>query len=79
VVKKRCPNPLVQPAGRFRHRKCNCVFVAGMPGEVSRCACGYLWRADKYAPYRWRPVSKRKAYKLLVPEVRAQVAEFESE
>ncbi|HEV2375266.1 MAG TPA: hypothetical protein VGS19_24285 [Streptosporangiaceae bacterium] len=55
---------------------CRCLFRAGKPGEVAACECRSWWRVSKRG--RWHAISKRRAFRRLLPGLRRELSYFEA-
>ena len=55
---------------------CLCWFGAGMPGQIAACGCRSWWRVSKRG--RWHAISKRRAFRALVPQLRRELDYFEA-
>jgi hypothetical protein len=65
----------VQPVRPVWRMQCTCRFRPGRPGEITACECGYWWRAGQRG--RWRPISARRAFRVLVPGLMRELSCFE--
>jgi hypothetical protein len=54
---------------------CACSFRAGRVGEIAACECRSWWRFGKRG--RWHAISKRRARRALLPELRRALTYFE--
>ena len=54
---------------------CRCSFRVGRLGEIAACECRSWWRVGKGG--RWYAISKRRAFRTLVPELTREVGYFE--
>ncbi len=55
--------------------KCLCSFRAGRAGEIASCGCRFWWRVGKRG--RWYAISKRRAFRALLPVVMRELGYFE--
>jgi hypothetical protein len=53
-----------------------CSFRAGRPGEIAACDCRSWWRVSKRG--RWYAISKRRAFRALLPGLIQQLRHFEA-
>jgi hypothetical protein len=67
--------PSYEPTPPVWRMRCQCLFRAGRLGEIAACACRYWWRASKRG--RWYAISKRRAFRALLPDLRREVGGFE--
>jgi hypothetical protein len=74
-----------QPAGRVRPHEpippvwrmfCRCSFRAGRHGEIAACACRWWWRVGRRG--RWYAISKRRAFRALLPGLIGELGYFEA-
>jgi hypothetical protein len=54
---------------------CRCLFRVGRPGEIAACGCRSWWRVSKRG--RWYAISKRRAFRALLPDMRLDLGYFE--
>jgi len=54
---------------------CRCSFQVGRRAEIAVCECRSWWRVSKRG--RWYPISRRRAFRALLPEVRRELSHFE--
>jgi hypothetical protein len=54
---------------------CQCAFRAGRRGEIAACGCGAWWRVG--ARGRWHAISRRRAFRSLLPHLRRELGHFE--
>ena len=54
---------------------CRCSFGVGRRGEIAACGCRSLWRVSKRG--RWYAVSRRRAFRALLPELRRELRYFD--
>jgi hypothetical protein len=54
---------------------CLCSFRAGKPGEIAVCECRCWWRVSRRG--RWYAISRRRAFRALLPELRRELSYFE--
>jgi hypothetical protein len=55
---------------------CRCLFGLGEPGEVVVCQCRFWWRVGRRG--RWYAISKRRAFRVLLPDLRRELGFFET-
>jgi hypothetical protein len=55
--------------------RCRCPLRPGAPGQIAACECRFWWRASKRG--QWYAISKRRAFRVLAPELRRALADFE--
>jgi hypothetical protein len=55
---------------------CLCLFRPGARGEIAPCHCGSWWRVGRRG--RWHAISRRRAFRALLPELRRALAHFEA-
>ena len=55
---------------------CMCSFRVGLVGEIAACGCRWWWRVSKRG--RWYAVSKRRAFRVLVSELRRELSYYEA-
>jgi hypothetical protein len=60
------------PVWRMR---CLCSFRAARVGEIAACGCRLWWRVGRHG--RWYAISKRRARRALVRELRRELGYFE--
>jgi hypothetical protein len=65
-----------QPFPPVWRAHCACWFRVGQAGEIAVCACRSWWRVSKRG--RWCAISKRRALRVLLREVRRELACFEA-
>jgi hypothetical protein len=65
----------VEPLCPVWRLNCWCSFKAGRPGEIAACKCRYWWRVSKRG--RWYAVSKRRAFRVLLPDLVRELCCFE--
>jgi hypothetical protein len=53
-----------------------CSFLAGRPGEIAACGCRSWWRVSKRG--RWYAISKRRAFRALLPSLMRELRHFEA-
>ena len=71
VKRPRSHDP-IPPVWRMR---CLCAFRAGSVGEIAACQCRFWWRVGRRG--RWYAISKRRALRALVRELRRELGYFE--
>lgn len=54
---------------------CLCSFRAGKPGQIAACECRCWWRVSRRG--RWYAISRRRAFRALLPELRRDLSHFE--
>jgi hypothetical protein len=54
---------------------CRCSFRVGSRGEIAACGCGFWWRVGRRG--RWYAISKRRAFRALVPGLLLELGYFE--
>jgi hypothetical protein len=55
---------------------CRCSFRAGRRGEIAACECRSWWRVGRRG--RWYAISKRRAFRALLPELMRELGHFEA-
>jgi hypothetical protein len=68
--------PSCEPFPPLWRMQCQCSFRVGRPGEIAACACRFWWRVGKRG--RWYAISKRRAFRALVPDLRRGLSYFEA-
>ena len=54
---------------------CRCSFRVGRVGEVAVCGCRSWWRVGRSG--RWYAISKRRAFRALLPDLAHEIGHFE--
>lgn len=67
--------PSFDPMPPVWRMHCRCLLTPGKPGQIAACACRSWWRASKRG--QWHAISKRRALRMLLPELRRQLGYFE--
>jgi hypothetical protein len=67
--------PAFDPMPPVWRMHCHCSFKPGRPGEIAACTCRFRWRANKRG--QWYAISKRRAFRVLTPELRRVLGQFE--
>ena len=74
-----------QPVNRVRPHEpippvwrmfCRCSFKAGKQGEIAACGCRSWWRVGRQG--RWYAISKRRAFRALLPGLLGELGHFET-
>ena len=72
-VKRLPPHEPLPPVWRMH---CLCAFRVGRRGEIAVCQCRSWWRVGRRG--RWYAISKRRAFRALLPELRRELGYFET-
>ena len=72
LIKRR---PSYEPNFPVWRMHCRCRFRAGRPGEIAACGCRFWWRVSKRG--RWYAISKRRAFRALMPDVMRELGYLE--
>jgi hypothetical protein len=67
--------PSYDPVPPVWRMHCRCQLKPGRPGDIAACACRSWWRASKRG--QWHAISKRRAFRELLPQLRHQLGHFE--
>ena len=67
--------PAFEPTPPVWRMRCRCPLRAGRPGQIAACECRFWWRAGRRG--QWYAISKRRAFRALVPELRRALGDFE--
>jgi hypothetical protein len=68
--------PPYEPLPPVWRMHCLCTFRAGRRGEIAACACRSWWRVGRRG--RWHAISKRRAFRALLAELRRELGCFET-
>jgi len=71
-VERLQPHEPIPPVWRMF---CRCSFKVGRWGDIAACECRSWWRVGKRS--RWYPISKRGAFRALLPELMRELNYFE--
>ena len=67
--------PSYEPIPPVWRMHCRCLLRCGRPGEIAACQCRSWWRVSKRG--RWQAISKRRAFRALLPGMRRELDHFE--
>jgi hypothetical protein len=68
--------PVFEPTPPVWRMRCRCPLRGGRPGQIAACRCRFWWRVGKRGS--WYAISKRRAFRALVPELRRALGDFEA-
>jgi len=68
--------PALEPTPPVWRMRCRCPAKAGPPGQIAACGCRFWWRIGKRGG--WYAISRRRAFRALLPELRRTVGQFEA-
>jgi hypothetical protein len=68
--------PAFDPTPPVWRMRCRCAFKAGRPGQIAACGCRFWWRASRRG--QWYAISKRRAFRTLLPELTRALGHFEA-